>query len=49
LSQKFAHELADVQAAMNVLAKAYSPEQRAAHACALSEQFRPNTPEGTQG
>jgi hypothetical protein len=49
LAQKFGHELADVQAAMEVLAKAYSPDQLAAQAYALYEQFRPNVPEGKQG
>jgi hypothetical protein len=49
LAQKFGHELADVQAAMEALAKAYSPEQLAAHAYSLYEQFRPDIPEGKQG
>jgi hypothetical protein len=49
LAQKFGHELADVQAAMEALAKAYSPDQLAAQAYALYEQFRPDIPEGKQG
>jgi hypothetical protein len=49
LAQKFGHELADVQAAMEALAKAYPPDQLAAQAYALYEQFRPDVPEGKQG
>jgi hypothetical protein len=49
LAQKFGHELADVQAAMEALAKAYTPDQLAAQAYALYEQFRPDVPEGKQG
>jgi hypothetical protein len=49
LAQKFRHELADVQAAMDTLAKAYPPDQLAAHAYALYEQFRPDIPEGKKG
>jgi len=49
LAQKFRHELADVQAAMEVLAKAYLPDQLAAQAYALYEQFRPDIPEGKKG
>ncbi len=49
LAQKFGHELADVQAAMEALAKAYTPDQLAAHAYSLYEQFRPDVPEGKQG
>jgi phytoene dehydrogenase-like protein len=49
LAQKFGHELADVQAAMEALAKAYSPDQLAAQAYALYEQFRPDIPEGKKG
>ena len=43
LAQKFRHELADVQAAMEALAKAYSADQLAAQAYVLYEQFRPVT------
>jgi hypothetical protein len=49
LAQKFGDELADVQAAMAALAKAYPPDQLAAQAYALYEQFRPDIPEGKQG
>jgi hypothetical protein len=37
LAQKFGHELADVQAAMDALAKAYPPDQLAAQAYGLSK------------
>jgi hypothetical protein len=49
LQQKFGSELADVQAAMEALAKAYTPEQLAIHAYGLYEQFRPDIPEGKKG
>jgi hypothetical protein len=49
LAQKFGHELAEVQAAMEALAKAYPPDQLAAQAYALYEQFRPHVPEGKRG
>jgi hypothetical protein len=49
LTQKFRHELANVQAAMERLAKAYLPDQLAAQAYALYEQFRPDVPEGKPG
>jgi hypothetical protein len=49
LAQKFGHELADVEAAMEALAQAYSPDQLAAQAYSLYEQFRPDVPEGKQG
>jgi hypothetical protein len=49
LAQKFGHELADVEAAMDALAKAYAPDRLAAQAYALYEQFRPDVPEGKQG
>jgi hypothetical protein len=49
LAQKFGHEMADVQVAMEALAKAYSLDQLAAQAYALYEQFRPDIPEGKQG
>jgi hypothetical protein len=49
LAQKFGHELADARAAMEALAKAYSPDQLAAQAYALYEQFRPDIPEGKKG
>jgi hypothetical protein len=49
LAQKFGEDLAAVQAAMEDLAKAYPPEQLAAQAYALYEQFRPDVPEGKKG
>jgi hypothetical protein len=49
LQQKFGAALPDVRAAMAALAKAYPPEQLAAKASALYEQFRPAIPEGTRG
>ena len=49
LAQKFGHELAEVQAAMDALAKAYPPDRLAAQAYALYEQFRPDIPEGKPG
>jgi hypothetical protein len=49
LAQKFGHELADVQAAMEALAKAYSPDQLTVQAYELYEQFRPDIPEGKKG
>jgi hypothetical protein len=49
LQQKFGAALPDVRAAMATLAKAYPPEQLAAQAYALYEQFRPAIPEGTRG
>jgi hypothetical protein len=49
LAQKFGEELADVQAAMEALAKAYPPDQLAAQAYSLYERFRPDVPEGKKG
>jgi hypothetical protein len=49
LAQKFGHELADVRAGMEALAKAYSPDELAAQAYTLYEQFRPDIPEGKKG
>jgi hypothetical protein len=49
LTQKFGKELASVRAAMEDLAKAYPPEQLAAQAYTLYEQFRPRVPEGKTG
>jgi hypothetical protein len=49
LAQKFGRALADVQAAMAALAKAYPPDQLAAQAYALYERFRPDIPEGKRG
>jgi hypothetical protein len=49
LESKFGQDLADVQAAMEALAEAYEPEQLAAKAYSLYEQFRPDIPEGKKG
>jgi hypothetical protein len=49
LAQKFGDHLAEVQTAMEELARAYSPEQLAAKAYTLYEQFRPQIPEGQKG
>ncbi len=49
LEQKFSDDLADVQAAMEALARAYSPEDLASRAYGLYEQFRPSVPEGERG
>lgn len=49
LEQKFGQDLADVEAAMKQLAKAYKPGELAAQAYTLYEQFRPTIPEGTRG
>jgi hypothetical protein len=49
LAQKFGRELADARAAMEALAKAYTPDQLAAQAYSLYEQFRPDIPEGKRG
>jgi hypothetical protein len=49
LAQKFGHELANARAAMEALAKAYTPDQLVAHAYALYQHFRPEVPEGKKG
>jgi hypothetical protein len=49
LARAFDRELAAVQAALEALAQAYPPDQLAARAYALYEQFRPAVPEGTKG
>lgn len=49
LESKFGENLADVQAAMEALAKASKPDQLAAEAYDLYEQFRPDIPEGKKG
>jgi hypothetical protein len=49
LEQKFGDNLADVQAAMETLADAFSAEQLAGRAYALYEAFRPQIPEGQKG
>jgi hypothetical protein len=49
LNQKFGDELADAEAAMRDLAKAYKPEKLAIDAYSLYEKFRPNVPAGEKG
>jgi hypothetical protein len=49
LAQKFGHELDDVKAAMEILAKAYTPDTLAARAYSLYERFRPDVPQGKTG
>jgi len=49
VEQKFGSGLADVQAAMEALAKAYTPDQLAPQAYALYEQFSLHVSEGKQG
>jgi hypothetical protein len=47
--QPFGPALAEVQASMEALAQAYSPEILTAQAYAQYEQFRPDIPEGQNG
>jgi hypothetical protein len=49
LEQKFGEDLDDARAAMEKLAKAYTPKQLEAKAYDLYEKFRPEIPEGTKG
>ena len=49
LKQKFKDDLADARAAMEKLAKAYTPKQLEKEAYGLYEKFRPEIPEGTKG
>jgi hypothetical protein len=49
LSDKFGHDLKAVRSAMGKLAKAYRPQELAAKAYALSEEFRPAIPAGKRG
>ena len=49
LKQKFADDLDDTRAAMEKLAKAYTPKQLETEAYSLYEKFRPKIPEGTKG
>jgi hypothetical protein len=49
LARAFGREFAAVQAALEELAQAYSPDQLAARAYSLYEQFRPAVPEGVKG
>ena len=49
LKQKFKDDLDDTRAAMEKLAKAYTPKQLESKAYGLYEKFRPEIPEGTKG
>jgi hypothetical protein len=49
LKQKFGDDLDDARAAMEKLAKAYTPKQIENEAYGLYEKFRPKIPEGTKG
>jgi hypothetical protein len=49
VQQKFGKALPGVRAAMEALAAAYPPDQLAAQAYTLYEQFRPAIPEGKRG
>lgn len=49
LAGKFGEDLPLVRAAMEALAKAYSPDELADQAYGLYEQFRPAVPEGERG
>jgi hypothetical protein len=49
LQKKFGDELDEARAAMEKLAKAYTPKQLESKAYGLYEKFRPEIPEGTKG
>ena len=49
LKQKFKDDLDEARAAMEKLAKAYTPKQLEKEAYGLYEKFRPKIPEGTKG
>ena len=49
LKQKFKDDLEDTRAAMEKLAKAYTPKQLEKEAYGLYEKFRPKIPEGKKG
>ena len=49
LKQKFKDDLDEARAAMEKLAKAYTPKQLETKAYSLYEKFRPEIPEGTKG
>ena len=49
LKQKFGEDLDEARAAMEKLAKAYTPKQLESEAYSLYEKFRPKIPEGTKG
>lgn len=49
LKKKFGDDLDEARAAMEKLAKAYTPKQLEREAYGLYEKFRPKIPEGTKG
>ncbi len=49
LKQKFGEDFGEARAAMEKLAKAYTPKQLESKAYDLYEKFRPEIPEGTKG
>ncbi|MBI3151281.1 MAG: hypothetical protein HYZ21_04065 [Chloroflexi bacterium] len=49
LEQKFGDDLDDARAAMEALAKAFTPKELEVKAFALYEKFRPGIPEGKKG
>jgi hypothetical protein len=49
LQQKFGDDLKDARAAMEKLAKAFTPKQLESKAYGLYEKFRPEIPEGAKG
>ncbi len=49
LKQKFGEDFEEARAAMQKLAKAYTPRQLQSKAYDLYEKFRPEIPEGTKG
>jgi len=49
LRQKFGDDLDDTRAAMEKLAKAFTPKQLEVRAYGLYERFRPKIPEGAKG
>ena len=49
LKQKFKDDLDEARAAMEKLAKAFTPKQLESKAYSLYEKFRPKIPEGTKG
>ncbi|MDQ2692844.1 MAG: hypothetical protein M3Y68_12480 [Chloroflexota bacterium] len=49
LKQKFGDDLEDARAAMQKLAKAFTPKQLESKAYGLYEKFRPEIPEGKRG
>jgi hypothetical protein len=49
LKQKFKDDYGDIRAAMEKLAKAYTPKQLESKAYSLYEKFRPEIPEGKKG